>query len=360
VSSGVPNVQFERLGRGRCGIPLAPAHRIGLETVHYFLGVDVGGTKTHALVSDESGRVVGFGLGGPGNHETVGYRGLVEALRASTGQALARAAIEVQQISGAGFGVAGYDWPSEREPTLGAIAELGLNAPVEAVNDAVVGLLAGAAEGWGVAVVSGTGCNCCGLDRSRRRIGRVTGYGQMMGEAAGGSELVARAQQAVAHAWTRRGPPTRLTDAFARHAGSRDADELVEGLTMGRIWLDASLALLVFEIAEQGDAVARDVIRWAGQELGELANAVIRQLEFEALEFDVVLVGGMYNGGPMLIEPMRATIQSLAPRARLMRLTAPPVVGAVLLGMEQASVDASRVREALLDSVGEAGMPTSS
>jgi N-acetylglucosamine kinase-like BadF-type ATPase len=315
--------------------------------VRYFLGVDVGGTKTHALIVDEAGRVVGFGLGGPGNHETVGYRGLVEAVRASTGQALARAGIEVQQVSGAGFGVAGYDWPSERAPTLDAIGELGLCAPVEAVNDAVIGLLAGAAEGWGVAVVSGTGCNCYGLERSRRRIGRVTGYGQMMGEAAGGSELVARAQQAVAHAWTRRGPPTRLTEAFARHAGSRDADELVEGLTMGRIWLDASLAPLVFGVAAQGDAVAREVIRWAGQELGELANAVIRQLEFESLEFDVVLVGGMYSGGPMLIEPMRATIQSLAPRARLVRLTAPPAVGAVLLGMETAGCDTANARTTL-------------
>ena len=129
---------------------------------------------------------------------------------------------------------------------------------------------------------------------------------------------------------------------------------------MGSICLDASLAPLVFEVAAQGDAVALDAIRWAGRELGELANAVIRQLEFEALEFDVVLVGGMYQGGPLLIEPMRATIQALAPRARLVRLTAPPVVGAVLLGMEQARVDASRVREALLDSVGEAGTATSS
>lgn len=32
-------------------------------TKPYYLGVDVGGTKTHALVVDADGQVVGFGEG---------------------------------------------------------------------------------------------------------------------------------------------------------------------------------------------------------------------------------------------------------------------------------------------------------
>ena len=65
-----------------------------------------------------------------------------------------------------------------------------------------------------------------------------------------------------------------------------------------------------------------------------MANAVIRQLDFETLEFDVVMTGSMFDGGRLLIEPMRETIQKLAPGARLVRLRVPPVVGAVMLGME--------------------------
>jgi hypothetical protein len=81
--------------------------------------------------------------------------------------------------------------------------------------------------------------------------------------------------------------------------------------------------------------VARGLYEWAGRELGEMANGVIRQLDFQPLEFDVVLSGSMFEGGPMLIEPMRAVILSEAPRARLVRLDVPPVIGAVMLGMEQ-------------------------
>jgi hypothetical protein len=71
-----------------------------------------------------------------------------------------------------------------------------------------------------------------------------------------------------------------------------------------------------------------------------MANAVIRQLEFENLAFDVVMTGSMFEGGPMLIDPMRSTIHKLAPKARLVRLRVPPVIGAVMLGME---ADAFRV-----------------
>ncbi len=78
--------------------------------------------------------------------------------------------------------------------------------------------------------------------------------------------------------------------------------------------------------------MAQELIRWAGTELGSLAVGVIRQLGFEELDPEMVLVGSLYDGSPALIEAMRATIHPVAPRARLVRLTAPPVVGGVLLG----------------------------
>ena len=81
------------------------------------------------------------------------------------GQALRTAGITIADLGGAGFGVSGYDWPSEKEPTLKAISVLGIEAPVEVVNDTILGLLAGSAEGWGIALVSGTGCNGRGRDR---------------------------------------------------------------------------------------------------------------------------------------------------------------------------------------------------
>ena len=131
--------------------------------------VDVGGSKSHALVANEKGRAMGFAEGGPGNYEVVGWDGLCATLQSVTQKALAVAGVRRDQIGGAGFGVAGYDWPAERAPTIKVIETLGLSAPYELVNDATIGLLAGATRGWGVVVSAGTGTNCRGLDPQGRR-----------------------------------------------------------------------------------------------------------------------------------------------------------------------------------------------
>lgn len=308
--------------------------------MRYYLGADLGATKTHTLIVDETGRALGFGESGPANHESVGYDGMFQSMYDGLEQALRGAGLKKAEITGAGFGVAGYDWPSETEATASVIGQLRLRAPYKFVNDSVPGLIAGSAEGWGVVVVSGTGSNCRGWDRDHKREGRVTGHGVMMGEGAGGSELMHRCMQIVGYSWTKRLPKTALADAIVAYSGATDLEDLMRGYTTYEYHIGAEAARIVFRVAEEGDQAARDLIWWAGTELGEMANAVIRQLEFENLAFDVVMTGSMFEGGKMLIEPMRETIQKLAPGARLIRLSAPPVVGAVMLGME---ADAFRV-----------------
>jgi len=302
--------------------------------MRYYLGADLGATKTHTLIVDETGRALGFGESGPANHESVGYDGMFQSMHDGLEQALRTSGLKKGDISGAGFGVAGYDWPSEIEATTSVIDRLGLSAPYKFVNDAVPGLIAGSEEGWGVVVVSGTGSNCRGWDREHQREGRVTGHGVLMGEGAGGSELMHRCMQIVGYSWTKRLPKTALADAIIAYVGAKDLEDLMRGYTTYEYHIGAEAARVVFRVAEEGDEAARELIWWAGTELGEMANAVIRQLEFENLTFDVVMTGSMFEGGTMLIEPMQETIHKLAPKARLVRLRVPPVIGAVMLGME--------------------------
>jgi N-acetylglucosamine kinase-like BadF-type ATPase len=302
--------------------------------MRYFLGGDVGSSKTQVMVGDETGRVLGMGKSGAGNHETVGYDGLTNAVRDAAQEALQRANLPPERLARMGFGISGYDWLAEQGPTFEALARVGLPAPFSIVNDALIGLLAGAESGWGIAVVAGSGCNCRGWDRTRQRHGQVTGGGWRMGEAAGASDLVQRAIQAVAQAWTRRAPPTKLADAFLAETGAADVTDLLEGLVNERYFIPSSAAPVIFRVAAGGDAVAQRLLRWGGQELGELANAVIRQLEFELMEFEVVLVGNLFKGGDFLIQPMQETIRAFAPLAQFVPLMAPPVSGAVLLAME--------------------------
>src|SRR5512146_409587 len=137
-----------------------------------FLGIDVGSSKTHALIADDTGQCLGFGKAGGGNHQTVGYEGLREVLQKSFEDACQMSGVKKAEVTGAGFGIAGYDFPSDREGHLQTVAALGLSCPVEVINDGANGLISGTSQGVGVNVTAGSSNNCRGRGKNRKE-GRI-------------------------------------------------------------------------------------------------------------------------------------------------------------------------------------------
>jgi len=324
-----------------------PPFLVSARMSSYYLGVDIGGSKSLALLCDETGRVRGLARQGCGNPDMVGMDGLARVLENLLPEATCRAGITTGQICGAGFGVSGYDWPSQRPALLDAIDGLGLQAPVVVVNDMLLGLVAGAHLGWGVVVGAGTGCNARGLDPAGRE-GRMLGYGLRLGEAAGAIELVEEAIRAVALAWTRRGEPTSLTALFQRLVGAAGPEDLLEGLALRRYQIEPTAAVDILAEARQGDQVAARLVRWAGESLASLALGVARQLDLLAQPFQVVTMGSLFGAGEQLVAPMRAEILRCAPLAKLAPLTTAPVAGAVLLAMRHSGLDNRPVRARLV------------
>jgi N-acetylglucosamine kinase-like BadF-type ATPase len=312
--------------------------------MRYFLGIDVGSSKTHALIVDETGQCVGFGKAGGGNHQGVGYEGTQHVLQESFEGALAMSGVDKAHIAGAGFGVAGYDFPSDREGHLQAISALGLACPVDVVNDGMNGLLAGATRGIGVNVTAGSSNNARGRGRNGQ-VGRIVGNGIQFGEYGGAVEIVYRAMQMVNYAWIKRIPPTALTKVLMDAVGASSEIDLMEGISNSQYHLFAYLAIQVFEAARAGDAAALEVMRWAGEELGWLAVSVARQIEMENDAVEIIQSGSVFEAGALITEPMKELVLRHCPKAKLIRLDGPPVVGAVILGMEQAHFDGYAVRD---------------
>jgi N-acetylglucosamine kinase-like BadF-type ATPase len=313
----------------------------------YFLGIDVGSSKTHALLVDETGRSLGLGKASGGNHQGVGYQGLENALKESFEGALNMSGVDKADIAGAGFGVAGYDFPSDRESHLKAVASLGLSCPIEVVNDGVNGLLAGAMNGIGVNVTAGSSNNCRGRNKDGQE-GRIVGNGSAFGEEGGAIEIVQRGLQAVNHAWIQRTPATTLTQIYMNAVGAKNEIDLMEGLSNEQYHLYPFLAVEVIKAAKEGDKAAKEIIRWAGEELGWLAVAVARQIRMENDEIEIIQSGSIFDAGEIITNPMRDLILKHLPKAKLIRLDGPPVVGAVILGMEQAGFDGYAVRDEIV------------
>ena len=92
--------------------------------------------------------------------------------------------------------------------------------------------------------------------------------------------------------------------------------------------------------AEDGDSVAKEILERAGTSLGEAVAAVVARLEMEELQFEVVMAGGLFRGGSRSLHAaFEREVKRAAPKAMLVRLEVPPVVGAVLRAIELASAE---------------------
>jgi len=218
---------------------------------------------------------------------------------------------------------------------------------VKVVNDGWNGLFAGARRGVGVNITAGSSNNARGRNKNGRE-GRIVGNGILFGEYAGATEIVHYALQLANYAWIKRTPPTKLTQVLMEGVGAKDEADLMEGISNSQYHLYPGLALKVFEAAREGDETAQAVVRWAGEGLGWLAVAVARQIEMEDEEVEIIQSGSVFEAGEIIMKPMSELVLRHCPHAKLTRLDGPPVVGAVILGMEQARFDGYQVRDEII------------
>ena len=162
-------------------------------------------------------------------------------------------------------------------------------------------------------------------------------------------DLAEEALRLVSRAWDGRGQPTLLTELVLSELGFQTVEEMITRIYEGQ--LDCypgdfdqrrvlSLVPLVFEAAELGDRVARDLLVRVGTEVGTTANAVIKRLGLETTDVQVVLGGGVFRGpGSLLLDTVTESIHQVAPRATIVLPQFEPVVGAVLLALEALGIE---------------------
>jgi N-acetylglucosamine kinase-like BadF-type ATPase len=158
---------------------------------------------------------------------------------------------------------------------------------------------------------------------------------------------------AAAYAWSQRGPKTRITQLLMDYAQVDSEGELIEGLATDKIQLNPGLAKEIFRLAREEDLQAQEAVRFTAHELALNVNAVIRQLEFENCDFEIVMMGSVFNAGEIYINPFKETILQFAPQAKFVRLSVPPVVGSVLLAAEALSLPTRPIRNTLTQSIKE-------
>jgi len=311
------------------------------------LGVDAGATKTFALVADEDGHILGFGRGGPGNHQAAGLEPALAEIKRSSEEALAQAGASPPVDFGF-FGLAGADLPVDYALLIPAVEEMGIARRLRIKNDTMVALRAGLKRSWGVAVISGAGFNAGGIGPDGREI-QLPGLGALSGDWGGSGDIAHEMIRLICRAWDERGQPTVLTEMVLTALGLPSVKELIAQLYQsqfdyypGQFDQRRLLALVpfVFEAAYRGDPVAQDLLVRVGTEVGTTANAIIKRLGLETTDVEVVLGGSVFKGkGPLLVDTITQVVHRIAPQAAIGLPEFEPVVGAVFLALESLGVE---------------------
>lgn len=299
-----------------------------------FLGLDGGGTKTAALLIDSSGQILGRGSAGGSNYHSVG----MDTAFASVKQAVDEA-LQGRTPDAACFCMAGGDLPHDFDNLNAKMESLNLGAPLTIHNDVLGALRAGSRFPYGVAVVCGTSYNAAGISREGEEF-RLPALGPPSGDIAGARRLATRALGAAFRAWDGRGEPTLLADMVLKALDAPDFPTVASRWGQGEISDDLlkSLAPLVFDASEAGDALARQFVYEQALELGNSANAMLRKVNLVDSDCDVVLGGSVFYGkGDLLMHTVQQTIREAAPNVQIKRLEILPVVGAVMLAADHAN-----------------------
>lgn len=321
--------------------------------IKHVVGVDAGGTKTVALVSDVTGRVLGAGKAGPGNFQAVGVEFAKAQVRKAVETALGAAGIAAREVEAVFYGMAGADRPADFAIIERFLSEVNPAPRMGLENDATIALRAATYDGVGVVAICGTGTNVIGFNREGVRV-QVGGLGYMFGDGAGADYIGMLAVRMATRGHDGRGKPTVLYDMLCEKLHLKRLDDLVERFYSGSSGQErvqvAFLAPLVFEAALRGDEVARDILRSVGEELAIAVLAALRKLFSPATAVKVVLSGGVFANAddPIMTDTLKALVLEEYPAAEFILLKDPPVLGAVLSALDLAGVEiTSAVRDTL-------------
>ncbi|MCX5378311.1 N-acetylglucosamine kinase [Streptomyces sp. NBC_00091] len=300
------------------------------------LAIDAGNSKTDAALVAADGTVLGTGRSGGFQPPRVGVEAAVDVLGEAVAKAAAAAGLpEVPRAARVSACLANADLPVEERRLAEAVAARGWGAATEVRNDTFAILRAGVDRPRGVAVVCGAGINCVGM-LPDGRTARFAALGQISGDWGGGGGLAQEALWWAARAEDGRGGPTALAAALPGHFGLASMAGLIEGLHLGPLARRVhELVPVLFAVAAAGDPVASAIVERQAEEVVALAAVALERLGLLAEEVPVVLGGGVLAARhPQLNGRIEELLARRAPRARVLVVTAPPVLGAALLGLD--------------------------
>lgn len=277
------------------------------------IGIDGGGSKTHAIVADEHGSTIAETVG-PGSavkpgHAEESANVIADVVR----DALASCDMTHVTPRAICVGVAGAGREAQRQELWQALVSRDLASEVVIHSDFGIALDDAFGDGPGILLIGGTGSVAFGRGPTGTTA-RCGGWGPVCGDEGSGAWIGRRALSVVTASSDGREPDTSLTGAILTAAQVNEIGDLVEWASRATPGTLATLAPVVMSVAESGDLRANALVTLAVEELVLHIRALARQLfGDERAALGVALSGGILQRGSTLRKRLEHRLKSAVP-----------------------------------------------
>ncbi|MCX6442750.1 MAG: hypothetical protein NTW43_01020 [Actinobacteria bacterium] len=291
------------------------------------LGIDGGGTKTHAVVVDLSGNIMATAVHSGANWERIGKTATEVILQEIVHRVLDLTDSTTQNIVSATFALAGIDWDSDLLLFKPVTKLLNLGERAVFVNDSIAALFAGTPNGIGCVSIAGTG----GKTSGRNQVQTFQTMGMDLGEGGGAGQLVSLALDYIARIYHGIEKPSELTQLILKESGFKDETALFKAVARYEYRLDEEMAPKIFALATSGDSGAIAVTNHVAAQHATDVIAMISRLGLENTSVPVIRAGGLHTAGCAAFDlTFEKVLKSAQPGAASKVLNISPVYGAVV------------------------------
>lgn len=311
----------------------------------FVLGLDGGATKTRAMSLNTDTDEIVESVSGSSNYLNVGTEiaknnivkpvlEIVEKIKESKCQ-------EKMFFESSCFGFSGCDLESD----IDVYKEIIFNSELSALlnqdkavicNDSKIGLAAGSDNENRVMLICGTGSNCYGVNESGQEA-RSNGWDYILGDEGSAYSIAIRTLRAIMRAFDGRGDKTLLSNAVLEYLGLSSELELVFWAYRNTISKNdiAIIASIVCSTANAGDQVSLKILKEECDEAILTVTTIIKKLKLEKSNFDLVLVGSVFNCKKYFRDLLINHINKRFSGVSIKDLVKKPAEGAIIMALKK-------------------------
>lgn len=300
------------------------------------MGFDVGGTKTACVIVDEQGHVLGRGFGGSGNTNfiplEIANKSFTDAIQSARRAAKLRT-LAVECV------VVGTE--PDPKPVAALIGKLTGTGRIVHKKEGECSMVGGLVSKVGLSLICGTGS--VGWGRNAKGETSMTSCWGPIGDEGSAYDIARRGVNAAFWAWDGRGRKTVLVDMLLAMFKQQDLRDVCTPLyTSPNLRKDfASLAKLVTEAADQGDKVAKQVLKDGAVQIAHFLATCASNLGMGKAGYRVASANsGLVTGSDYrYFKMIRKELRKVHPKAELVKPRFEPVIGAGLIALDEIGVE---------------------